>query len=902
MEESGSSKEDDPPPWRPPGGAFRPYNASESSSAVDAPAKSGTGKTPFVERLTKGILETFQMCNPNFKHLEVLNPKHFFTNPSDGIQNNGHDNANSDLILYTDCVLVNLESKRRYVVKDMLGQGTFGQVAKCWNMETKNYVAVKVIKNHPAYYRQGLIEVAIVDMLNQKFDPDDQYHIVRILDHFVHQNHLCITFELLGSNLFELIKPKHPRGLSLNNIQMFSQQILQALVVMKDAGIIHCDLKPENILVSSSVQPLIIKVIDFGSACLEGKTCYTYIQSRHYRSPEVLLGHQYNAAIDMWSFGCIIAELFLGVPLFPAVSEYDLLKRMIETLGAQPPDSLLRDAKKTNQFFKHVGSTYCMESEGVTTAFRVLTEEEYEERESKRPAIGKLKFKYVKLEDLIANYPYSKNMSKEEIRKESFSRVALVDFLRGLLELDPERRWSPLQALHHPFITGELLTCPYEPPSETRRKPIFDAVTVDHNPGWGHWLANGLSPQVVAMNKSIPQNSPHLSKVPLSYGSSYSSLGSYGSCIDNTGLRSSYNGMNSGPIYSSPLGPRGPLKRAQAGGYFPGPIPDARRMPWMLNPGSLGQMSLGASPLQFSPPSSQMHVSTVSQGSYGPTSPRGFQGSYLRKSAVVGQYNVTKNWGSPTMSMHNEIMSDCGPGHCDNGFQGHVGSPYSVHSTSTHFSRRQPEGGDSSLSSGASTSYRSFPEDSHDENAPHTLDVSYDKLEGSSSAPGPADWDPNYSDDYLLQEDNSEVNSLCFSFSNDMQLGNHTGTTITTPGAGRADYGQQQPYTNSNLTSLNQRAENLLQAYSFGGSNLCTAHSQYFQPILPDRFGQQSVQWFGLVDSASMHGHQIGQQAWPNHNMAYSDFFHQSYGAEQWHVLGRNCWTFHSNDVTPNPW
>lgn len=86
---------------------------------------------------------------------------------------------------------------------------------------------------------------------------------------------------------------------------------------------------------------------------------------------------------------------------------------------------------------------------------------------------------------------------------------------------------------------------------------------------------------------------------------------------------------------------------------------------------------------------------------------------------------------------------------------------------------------------------------------------------------------------------------------------------------------------------VDYRAENLLQAYSFGGSNLCTAHSQYFQPILPDQFGQQYVQWFGLVDSASMHDHQIGQQAWPNHNMAYSDFFHQSYGAEQWHVLGK---------------
>jgi dual specificity protein kinase YAK1 len=76
-----------------------------------------------------------------------------------------------------------------------------------------------------------------------------------------------------------------------------------------------------------------IKLIDFGSACWESKTVYTYIQSRFYRSPEVLIGYRYNLAIDMWSLGCIAAELFLGLPLFPGTSEYKQVARIVEMLG-----------------------------------------------------------------------------------------------------------------------------------------------------------------------------------------------------------------------------------------------------------------------------------------------------------------------------------------------------------------------------------------------------------------------------------------------------------------------------------------------------------------------------------------------------------------------------------------
>jgi len=76
-----------------------------------------------------------------------------------------------------------------------------------------------------------------------------------------------------------------------------------------------------------------IKIIDLGSACFENKTLISYIQSRYYRSPEVLLGHLYGMAIDMWSLGCIVAELYLGIPIFAGNSHYDQIRRIVELFG-----------------------------------------------------------------------------------------------------------------------------------------------------------------------------------------------------------------------------------------------------------------------------------------------------------------------------------------------------------------------------------------------------------------------------------------------------------------------------------------------------------------------------------------------------------------------------------------
>ena len=185
-------------------------------------------------------------------------------------------------------------------MRDVLGSGTFGQVVKCRQKGTGQAVAVKVIKNHPAYFHQAHVEIGILHMLNTRCDERDEHHIVRLIDHFVHRQHLCLCFELLNVNLYELLRQNNFRGVSLGLVRVFMTQLLDALCVLREANVIHCDIKPENILIKS-LETGEIKLIDFGSACFQNRTVYQYIQSRFYRSPEVLLGAPYGMPIDMWS-------------------------------------------------------------------------------------------------------------------------------------------------------------------------------------------------------------------------------------------------------------------------------------------------------------------------------------------------------------------------------------------------------------------------------------------------------------------------------------------------------------------------------------------------------------------------------------------------------------------------
>jgi len=122
-------------------------------------------------------------------------------------------------------------------------------------------------------------------------DPDDQWCIVRFYEQFDFSGHTCLVFEHLSFNLYELLRRTSFRGVSLNLIRKFARQILKTLAFLSlpDIDVIHCDLKPENILFRQPTRSA-IKVIDFGSSCRRDQQVYVYIQSRFYRSPEVILG------------------------------------------------------------------------------------------------------------------------------------------------------------------------------------------------------------------------------------------------------------------------------------------------------------------------------------------------------------------------------------------------------------------------------------------------------------------------------------------------------------------------------------------------------------------------------------------------------------------------------------
>ncbi|GBG80240.1 hypothetical protein CBR_g30605 [Chara braunii] len=496
------------------------------------------------------------------------------------------------------------------------------------------------------------MEISVLRMLNQN-DPEDKHKIVRLIDNFVFQYHLCLVFELLDCNLYEVIKKNEYKGLSLSTLRIMISQVLDALVVLRDANVIHCDLKPENILLKS-LQPFEIKLIDFGSACLENLTVYSYIQSRFYRSPEVVLGHPYTTAIDMWSLGCVAAELFLGIPLFPGVSEYDLLFRMLETLDQQPPDHILRAAKKTSKYFRVTSSAPPRGVGGETQSiYQFLSPDQYEEKEKEKPAIGKKYFFDKKLDRIILNYPLRQGNTEEDQERERQNRRAFVDFLEGLLHMDPVKRWSPRQAVNHPFLTEAPFYEPYRPPQETPRRPVGPSIAFAHNPTrGGHWANACLSPMVnhVAVHPFSPNYG--------GYGpGSHGSFGSYSSYGENTGMGSSYGSYEANNMYlfatppSSGVG-MGPGSAGQPSTRL-GVSPERRlfvQVPANVS-GTLGispstgggyrtVMPLGPSPSQFTPPGSlsfSPHGSSPQQFSpvrqFGPSSPRQDRGagSNLRK-------------------------------------------------------------------------------------------------------------------------------------------------------------------------------------------------------------------------------------------------------------------------------
>uniref|UniRef100_A0A8C2IJM3 non-specific serine/threonine protein kinase n=2 Tax=Cyprinus carpio TaxID=7962 RepID=A0A8C2IJM3_CYPCA len=453
---------------------------------------SGSGGHNLTRRSTVSLLDTYQRCGLKRKSEELDNNNGSGSSvhvveeqqlPAPMIQNNTQSgatvatatasttatsknsgaNSEGDYQLLQHEVLCSMTNT--YEVLEFLGRGTFGQVVKCWKRGTSEIVAIKILKNHPSYARQGQIEVSILARLST--ESADDYNFVRAYECFQHKNHTCLVFEMLEQNLYDFLKQNKFSPLPLKYIRPILQQVATALMKLKSLGLIHADLKPENImLVDPARQPYRVKVIDFGSASHVSKAvCSTYLQSRYYRAPEIILGLPFCEAIDMWSLGCVIAELFLGWPLYPGASEYDQIRYISQTQGL-PAEYLLSAGTKTTRFFnRDPDSTYPL--------WRLKTPEDHEAETGIKSKEAR-KYIFNCLDDM-AQVNMTTDLEGSDMLAEKADRREFIDLLTKMLTIDADKRITPIETLNHPFVT---MTHLLDFPHSTHVKSCFQNMEI----------------------------------------------------------------------------------------------------------------------------------------------------------------------------------------------------------------------------------------------------------------------------------------------------------------------------------------------------------------------------------------------------------------------------------------
>ncbi|EIW85723.1 kinase-like protein [Coniophora puteana RWD-64-598 SS2] len=327
----------------------------------------------------------------------------------------------------------------RYQVFSSIGKGMFANVVRARVLQPEpgepanKEVAIKIVRAQESMYRAGQKEVQILNKLKQA-DPEDKKHVVRLERTFEHRGHLCLVFESMSMNLRDVVKRfGKDVGLNIKAVRAYAHQLFLSLSLLKKLNIMHADIKPDNILVNE--QKTVLKLCDLGSASDAAENDITpYLVSRFYRAPEIILGVPYDPALDVWSIGCTLYELYTGRILLPGRSNNQMLLLMMDLKG-RFNTKMIKKAKFGDVYFDEMGAFQSLEVDRVTGANVVR------KVHVSKPA-----------RDLRARLmpPAAVKMNDDE----SKLLASFIDLLDKCLALDPARRITPKEALIHPFIRG----------------------------------------------------------------------------------------------------------------------------------------------------------------------------------------------------------------------------------------------------------------------------------------------------------------------------------------------------------------------------------------------------------------------------------------------------------------
>lgn len=352
-----------------------------------------------------------------------------------------------------ECCDVLTSQGRKYRILDYINHGTYGQVVKAMDEINNCLVAIKISNNDGIYAKTVQNEVVIIYNLAKKFDLEE-HCISDFSDWFWLGSSYCAVSRLMHHNALKYCRMRA----SFSDILTVAKSLLKAMALIHSESIIHADIKPENILLArhEDTQILSAKLADFGSSrfCHRSITEESpaikkyeshYEQSRFYRAPEVVLGLETDTAIDIWSFGCVLYEMLMGIPLFYATDCYDLLSKMIELMGL-PSQTYINESSECNTYFK---------KHPPETEFTLLTKQDYYSKFQKpipRPLSPPIDYTTVwtKLQN-ECTLLFDEKLFKTNAAKETAS-IKILEILQSVFQWESWRRPTAAHLLTHPLF------------------------------------------------------------------------------------------------------------------------------------------------------------------------------------------------------------------------------------------------------------------------------------------------------------------------------------------------------------------------------------------------------------------------------------------------------------------